>query len=162
MEQEPGAKSDAPEPAPATAPSAEHYCRHGISFAGLEALHDKCKDGITSVTTTSDVCHTLIKPATVPAGWLDEVTLINPDKRWFAHSYREIATGKTQTHSPPGTASYCELLLADPVTSKFVGKPTVFLSHAWLYCFLNVLEALRAFVSSRPLGSPEVFFWFDW
>ena len=57
--------------------------------------------------------------------------------------------------------SFCELLLADPATASHVGRPTVFLSHAWLYLFLNVLAALRTFVAGLPPGSPEVFFWFD-
>ena len=147
--------------AAAVTPTAEHYCRHGISLAGLEEFAAGHAGTITAATTTSDVCHQIIKPATVPAGWADEVTLINPAKRWFAHAYREAGTGRGQAQSPPGTMSYCELLLTDPPTAVHVGKPTVFLSHAWLYLFLNVLAALRAFVAGLPAGSPEVFFWFD-
>ena len=141
--------------------TAEHYCRHGISLAGLEYLRVRHGDQITAAATTSDVCHTIIKPATVAAGWIDEVTLTDPDKRWFNHEYRETATGRVQPQPPPGTMSYCELLLANPATAHFVGRPTVFLSHAWLYLFLNVLAALRAFVGAQPAEAPEVFFWFD-
>jgi hypothetical protein len=163
---QPSAAEDewAPENEPVSAElaaDAEVYCQYGISLAGLEALHASHTKQVNATTTTSDLCHTIIKPATVPAGWVDEVTLIDPEKRWFGHSYRESATGQTQQHSPPGTMSYCELLLADTATAHHVGRPTVFLSHAWLYLFLNVLSALRAFVASLPAGSPEVFFWFD-
>ena len=53
----------------------------------------------------------------------------------------------------------CAMLAADPATAQFVGKPTVSLSHAWLFKILNVAEALRAFVEAEDV--PEVFFWFD-
>jgi hypothetical protein len=142
-------------------PGAAEYCRHAISLEGLEAFAAQHSADITAETTTSDVCHTLVKPATVPGGWVDEVALTNSEKRWFAHSYREEATGRTQSVPPSGTRSYCELLLADPATSRFVGRPTVFFSHAWLYSFLNVLAALRAFVAAQPEGEPGLFFWFD-
>lgn len=42
-----------------------------------------------------------------------------------------------------------------------VGTPTVFISHAWLFSFLNVMAALRGFVDRLPAGSPPQFFWFD-
>ena len=83
------------------------------------------------------------------------------DRCWFRHSYREEATGRVQDAPPPGTRSYCELLLADPATAHQVGAPTVFFSHAWLFKFKNVAAALRAFVDGLPPGSPPQFFWFD-
>ena len=156
-----GSHAHAPSPPSPDGLTAEHYCRHGISLAGLEYLRVRHGDQITAAATTSDVCHTIIKPATVAAGWINEVTLTDPDKRWFDHEYRETATGRVQPQPPPGTMSYCELLLANPATAHFVGRPTVFLSHAWLYLFLNVLAALRAFVGAQPAEAPEVFFWFD-
>ena len=55
----------------------------------------------------------------------------------------------------------CALLAADPTTEHFVGKPSVFLSHAWLFKILNVADALLAFVELQPEGAPEGFFWFD-
>ena len=42
-----------------------------------------------------------------------------------------------------------------------VGKPTHFLSHAWSYRVLNLLDAIEGFVESLPEGSPEPVFWFD-
>ena len=53
----------------------EKYCRLGISLVGMEALSDRHPGEITDATTTSDVCHAVLKPATVPAGWVDEVSL---------------------------------------------------------------------------------------
>jgi tetratricopeptide (TPR) repeat protein len=97
----------------------------------------------------------------VPTGWLDIAELINPEKRWYKHSYRDEATGSVQTAAPVGTHSYCEMLLADTVTADMVGKPTIFFSHAWLYRFQNVVAALRSFVDSLPHDSPTQFFWFD-
>ena len=47
--------------------------------------------------------------------------------------------------SPSGTISFCEYLLGNPTTARFVGKPTHFFSHAWaegVYEFIrNALEA---------------------
>lgn len=42
-------------------------------------------------------------------------------------------------------------------SAGFVGKATVFISHAWLYNFLDVIDAL----SSRFVDSEGVFIWFD-
>ena len=53
---------------------AEEYCRYGLSVAGMVDLHERYRGEITESTTTSDVCHAIVKPATVPAGWVDEVS----------------------------------------------------------------------------------------
>ena len=142
-------------------PNAAEYCRFGLCVEGLEWFAREHADRILPHSTTSDVCHEIIKPSTTPHGWRDDVRLINPDKRWFAHHYRCDATGETQTKSPAGTCSFCELMLTDPVAAPFIGRPTVFFSHAWLFCFLNVVAAMRAFADAQPAGSPTVFFWFD-
>ena len=102
-----------------------------------------------------------IKPATVPEGWRDDAVVINKAKRWYKHTYVETATGKRQDTAPPGTRSFCEMLLESKQTAVYVGKPTHFLSHAWLYKFLNLIDALTAFVAAQPEGNPEWFFWFD-
>ena len=91
--------------------------------------------------------------------------LINPEKRWYSHTYRRNTTGTEpwQDKPPPGTMSYCDLLLnsLDSLDLKIVGRPTVFVSHAWTYVFKDVVGALRAYVDELPPGSPAVFFWFD-
>jgi hypothetical protein len=43
------------------------------------------------------------------------------------------------------------VLAADLTTSRFVGKPNAFCSHAWLYRFRNVAEALRGFAEVQDL-----------
>eukprot|EP01046_Picozoa_sp_COSAG06_P002695 COSAG06_NODE_98_length_24155_cov_29.681784_2_plen_1250_part_00 len=125
---------------------------------------------ITEDMSTSDLCKTLIQPATMPAGWTCEPELICRDDAgndvsangWYKHCYVETATGERHENRPPkGTHSMCERLGSDPATSHLIGKPTHFFSHAWLQKFLNNVTALRSFVESRPAGSSEVFFWYD-
>ena len=38
-----------------------------------------------------------------------------------------------------------------------MGKPNVFLSHAWSYCFVDVVNALGSFSHEGE----QLFFWFD-
>ena len=117
---------------------------------------------ITAETTTSDVCHTIIKRQTVPRGCVCVPKLINAEKRWFSHQYINVLEpGEPSGHAPPSTQSFLQKLKADPETAGFVGVPTVFLSHAWSYKFRNVIAAIRNYVSMLPEGSPMPFFWFD-
>lgn len=119
--------------------------------------------------TTSDLCHAHIKPATVPRGWVDEPELLRFDEAgndiasrcWYKHAYRRLSTQEVQSEPPAGTRSMCAELAADPATAHFVGKPTHFLSHAWLYKILNVVGALEEFEASQPERSPPIFWWFD-
>jgi hypothetical protein len=143
----------------AASPTAEEYARWGISVDGLEEFLTANAAEITDKSTTSDVCNTVIKPHTTPVGWVDELTLINPEEAWYTHRYRCIATGEIQDAAPKGSISYCERMRERG--SVHVGRPTVFLSHAWKYGFRNVVAALRAFVDSQTEGSPTVFFWYD-
>jgi len=50
------------------------------------------------------------------------------------------------------------VLLQDPNTVAFVGSPNVFVSHAWSYKFVDVVQALCEFADRQP---EPVFFWFD-
>lgn len=147
--------------ASASLPTAAEYCSFGISAAGAEYFLQIHEERISESTTTSDVCHEIIKPMTVPEGWRDEVELINPERRWYKHTYVNVASQNRQESAPPGTRSFCEHMQADPGSTEFVGKPTVFLSHAWLFCFRNVVAAMRAFQDTQPTDSPPIFFWFD-
>jgi tetratricopeptide (TPR) repeat protein len=140
--------------APAAYPA--HCCRWGISPAGLLwFISQQPADSITSETTTSDVCHMLIKPATVPAGWECRPTLKDPEKRWYSHKYVELATGRVQTDPPPGTRSFCEKLAADPATAHWVGRPNLLLSHAWLYKFEHAVTAIESFADKPGAGAGE-------
>ena len=167
---------ETPTTATAPLPTAAEYARHGIAVEALEALLDE----VGADATTSDVCHAVVKPATTPAGWVDEPTLVDAARHLYAHRYRRAdaadaegadagaeggaprsATMPTTASPPSGTRSYCELLLARPATAHLVGAPTLFLSHAWLYRFAEVVAALRAFVDALPRGAPPQFVWFD-
>ena len=144
-------------------PTAAEFCgpTTGISLDGLLHMVELLGPRLTAETTTSDVCHAFIKPMTTPAGWADEATLTDAAQRWYKHSYVHGASGERRSEPPGGTRSLCVLWSAEAATAHMVGAPTHFLSHAWTYKFLNLVEALRSFVASRPEGSPPVFFWFD-
>jgi hypothetical protein len=140
-------------------PTAAEYCRYGISAAGLRhffTAHGRTIAGLT----TSDMCHAVIKPLTAPAGWECLPTLTDANRRWYSHEYRERATGRTQATPPEGTRSMCEVMAADSVTARFVGKPNAFVSHAWLYKFKEVVEALES-SDAACCAEEERFYWFD-
>jgi tetratricopeptide (TPR) repeat protein len=116
----------------------------------------------TACSTTANVCHTRVKALTTPASWEHRPTLTTEGGRQrYTHEYIEAATGRAQPGAPDGTASLCELLAADPATAALVGRPTVFLSHAWKYAFGDLVAALEAFQAARPAGEPELVFWID-
>ena len=53
-------------------------------------------------------------------------------------------------------------MLASEETRGFVGRPTIFVSHAWQYPFGDMVAALVAFAASlRGQGEGDPFFWFD-
>eukprot|EP01045_Picozoa_sp_COSAG04_P012956 COSAG04_NODE_894_length_9593_cov_18.225932_3_plen_694_part_00 len=143
-------------------PTAAEFCgpTTGISLDGLLHMVELLGPRLTAETTTSDVCHTFIKPMTTPAGWADEATLTDAAQRWYKHSYVHGASGERRSEPPGGTRSLCVLWSKEEATAHMIGKPTHFLSQAWLYKFLDLVEALRSFVASRPAGSARVFFWF--
>ena len=77
----------------------DKYCRLGISLVGMEALSDRHPGEITDATTTSDVCHAVLKPATVPAGWVDEVS---PKRFWPPNiSVHYRARSRNLSHAMP-------------------------------------------------------------
>ena len=51
--------------------------------------------------------------------------------------------------------SYCEYLQEQ--NSPDVGEATVFISHAWKYTFVEVVDALEHHFSKEP----DIFIWFD-
>ncbi len=181
-----GLASPAPAPAPEdadddalAADDYSEYTRDGISLDGLLHVIRLFEGQLAEGATTSELCQLHIKPMTVAPGWVDEPQLIEFDDQgndvsangWYKHVYSRQSSssggggsGATsrQGEAPPGTRSMCRLLAADAATARFVGRPTHFLSHAWLYRILDVAGALEAFVSSLPPGSRErTFFWFD-
>ena len=135
--------------------------RHGISVPGIR--HVVTQFGIGPTTTTSDLCQLHIKPngGTVPPGWTDDPEVTNAEKGYYKHTYVKDHTAQRLDAAPNGTKSMCEVLLENPETARFVGKPNRFLSHAWLFVVLNLLAGLEDYVSGLPEGEPEPFFWFD-
>ena len=135
--------------------AAAKYAQDGVTIEALEDLIPTYN--ITPDMTTSDVCHALIKPNTTPDGWEDVAVLIDPDKRWYEHTYRN---GEEICADPPaGTFSYAEKLRRNPGKAGWVGTPNHFVSHAWSYKFVDVVAALRAY-ADRYDGE-EAIFWFD-
>ena len=139
---------------PAIRQAATKYAQYGVTWNGLEHLIHTYN--ITPTMTTSDVCHTVIKPLTTPEGWEDEAVRIDPEKSWYKHRYIK---GKEIREEPPaGTFSYAEKLRNDPDTAGWVGTPNHFVSHAWNYMFVDVVAALAVY-ADRYHG--EAIFWFD-
>ena len=63
--------------------------------------------------------------------------------------------------------SYCEFLQRNSATEIFVGQANVFISHAWMYSFINVVDVLVRYGSNKKakeklnLSNTETFYWFD-
>jgi hypothetical protein len=117
---------------------------------------------IAADSTTDIVCHTIIKPATVPPGWEEIVTPVaKPWGTLYQATYKNLTTGKLQSTPPPGTSCLCDKLMA--AGHRGAGKANVFFSHAWKFKFVDVVAAMRTFVDREAeLGHTETFyFWFD-
>ena len=157
IKEQPPSSADVPVSLPA-------FPQEGITIAALRRFLATHGHSISDEMTTSTVCHTIIKPLTVPAGWADEATLINPKKGWYAHKYRNLATNAVQNEPPSDTKSYAQLLLADSDEGvrAGVGRANVFFSHAWGAQFKNVVEAMASLVASLPPAEQELtYIWFD-
>ena len=160
MEPEPDTEEGVPPEALRRTPSAyQEYIKYGISAKGLR--HVATEFQIGAGTTTSDLCQLFIKASTLPPGWKDEPDLVDAENRYYSHKYVKDHTAERVDLPPDGTRSMCEVLLENPDTQHFVSKPTHFLSHAWVFLFLNLLLGVEDFVSGLPDGEPEPFFWFD-
>ena len=94
--------------------ASEAYYKYGVSAEGLRWVVDHC--GVAPEDTTSDVCHRILKPATVGEGWENIPVLTDEVLRYYDHEYRSLATG-TVLHCgfqqsdipPPGSRPYCEV-----------------------------------------------------
>ena len=90
------------------------YHKYGILAEALRHVIDH--HDITPKDTTSDVCHRILKPATVDPGWENIPILTNPDLRYYDHDYRDLTTDKwlhcgfEKPDAPPkGSRSFCEV-----------------------------------------------------
>ena len=127
----------------------------GVKPRALVRLMDKYPEIRARNLTTSDVCHTILKPLTTPDGWVDRATCTNPEQSWYEHQYhREGLPEQLQSEPPPGTCSYADILKKDPELSDLVGFPTVFWSHPWKDRFADVVTAMDE-------QFPEEFVWLD-
>ena len=59
----------------------------GVKPRALTRLLDIYPEIVGKKLTTSDVCHTILKPMTVPAGGVDRATCTNAEESWYAHQY---------------------------------------------------------------------------
>ncbi len=70
---------------------------------------------------------------------------------------REVCEKCVKLSTEATQLSYCEQLLLSEDAAEFVGRPTAFISHAWDYRFLEVLEALTSYFADEE----DVIIWFD-
>jgi hypothetical protein len=132
----------------------------GVSFAGLQRIVELFlpqRVGAGVECTTDHLCQHFVRPATLPAGWMQVTD--HTDLEAHAQAYVHTATGKWQRDPPAGTRSFVQMLADEPTMTQYVGEPTHLLSKAWKGDFVHLLNALRAFVVAQPDGSPECFFW---
>ncbi len=70
---------------------------------------------------------------------------------------REVCENFIKPATQARQLSYCEHLLLSEDTAEFVGCPSAFISHAWDYHFVEVLEALTSYFADEE----DVIIWFD-
>ena len=124
-------------------PDPDGFVFVGIKPVALLRLLEKHPQIAREKLSTSAVCHTILKPMTVPHGWVDKATLVNAAKGWYKHQYHpEGAPDQLQDEAPHGTRSFADLLHEDLEQQHLVGRPTVFWSHPWMDKFEDVVTAM--------------------
>ena len=110
----------------------EAYIRYGISIAGLSDAFTRFGPDIPADATTNTFCHEYIKPFTAPPGWEDTPVVVDKEKGWYAHIYRNIETGEVlrcghdedwPDAPPSGSRSYCEVLSTLPLCRRAYPNP---------------------------------------
>ena len=61
----------------------------------------------------------------------------------------------------PTVVSYCDYLTAENSQCEFIGQATIFISHAWKYKFLDVIDAISTYINENQYNSASSFIWFD-
>ena len=148
------------------AASGPPFPRMGVSIAGLRLIQSMFDDVITEDTSTSDVCHLIIRPLTCDPRYSDIATANHQLYGWYSHKYvvrqREAQTLPVEVDSAPDESkSWCDLLCTDRMQADWVAPATVFVSHAWSLKFRDVLSALEQLVSRRSEDAERIYFWFD-
>eukprot|EP01047_Picozoa_sp_COSAG01_P061759 COSAG01_NODE_7758_length_3068_cov_2.596497_1_plen_757_part_00 len=132
----------------------------GCALAVLEAVVRDRR--ITANSTTDELCHTILKPSTVPHGWEEHVEAVPED--WgtrYTAKYTEHATGAEHLAVPNGTCSLADKL--HRMGHCGIGEANVFFSHAWQFPIVDVVLAMRSFEArERAAGNTKpIFYWFD-
>ncbi len=70
---------------------------------------------------------------------------------------REVCENFVKPATQTTQLSYCEQLLLSKDTADFVGCPSAFISHAWDFHFLELLEALTSYFAAEE----HVIIWLD-
>ena len=131
--------------------SNETFPEDGIRLSYLtEFIEKECggRDKIRDMTT-QDICEQFIKPRTKEQGisyveYLKAIDHQNEERR---------RNQGTTTQS--GVAG--ERLVDQAPITKMVGKAEVFISHAWKYRFIDVIDALHDHFRDKP----DIILWFD-
>ena len=152
------------------AASGPPFPRMGVSIEGVLLIQTMFDDVITDDTTTSDVCHLIIRPLTCEPQYRDLATATHQLHGWYSHRYVLLQSdterqteghGETEGSAPSGSMSWCDLLCTDPTKADWVAQATVFFSHAWSLKFREVVSALQQLASQRPDDAEQIYFWFD-
>ena len=99
----------------------------GISLDGILDFIAHCRSATPSPPSPTDIKYGAVEGVTFG---LDECSTEVVKRQWMLSAT-----------ALPAQQSYCDLLKARG--SPHVGKPTVFVSHAWRYRFLDVVAALE-------------------
>ena len=132
----------------------------GVSLEVMKAIARD--ERVTAESSTDFVCHTILKPATVPMGWAELIEpRVMPWGTMYVASYQQQGASDTQTGPPCGTMCLADKLRKMGHTG--VGTANVFFSHAWKFKFVDVVSAMATFVErERSAGNDKaIFFWMD-
>lgn len=148
---------------PCPGASGPSFPRMGVSIEGVLLIQSMFEDVLTEDTTTSDICHLIVRPLTCDPRYRDITKANHRLHGWYSHRY--VVRENTQTLSatvdaPSAGRSWCELLCMDPTKAEWVAPATVFFSHAWSIKFCDVVGALKL-LSQRPDNAERVYYWFD-
>ena len=121
----------------------------GVSLVFLRDLLARIATGalgaVTPAWTTTEVCDNFIKPATMPVT-VDPVV--------------GAADGVDRDHTSGHRRTYIELIAEQ--NPAYVGPATIFVSHAWKYRFVDVLQCMISHGETMEQSSGQIcYFWFD-
>eukprot|EP01043_Picozoa_sp_COSAG02_P052370 COSAG02_NODE_5629_length_4171_cov_2.909180_1_plen_574_part_00 len=148
------------------------FPRMGVSIEGVLLIQSMFENVLTEDTTTSDICHLIVRPLTCDPRYRDISTATHRLHGWYSHRYvvrgSEMQTLPATVDAPDAPSatwsvsrSWCDLLCTDPAKAKWGAPATGFFSHAWSFKFCDVVGALKRLASQRTDDAERVYFWFD-